>query len=165
MTPKHLEVGHTASRPASVQHSGNSDCILQDLWTTRKPPTALHLTDLQFPKASSHQNGVSQQTAGPVSACKSLGYTDQHKDWTVVENTQVQCCLIELCISADGRPHGLCADRILRQACPHIGQLVWSVTQTCTWDSMAWVHSHLCLQHHAVPSVWPKSHHPCSSLA
>ncbi|DBA95757.1 hypothetical protein WJX77_000574 [Trebouxia sp. C0004] len=62
---------------------------MEDLWTTRKPPTALHLTDLPLSTASSHQNGASQQTAGPVSACKSLGYTDQHNDWTLLENTQV----------------------------------------------------------------------------
>lgn len=79
-----------AASANAVKHSGNNDCMLQDLWTTRKPPTALHLTDLQLPKASSHQNGVSHQNAGPVSACKSLGYTDQHKDWTLLENTQVQ---------------------------------------------------------------------------
>ncbi len=101
VTGEHPEVGHTASRPATgndVKHSGNPDCMLQDLWTTRKPPTALHLTDLRLSKASSHQNGASHQTAGPVSACKSLGYTDQHKDWTVLENTQVQCRLYAFCI-------------------------------------------------------------------
>lgn len=94
------EMGCKESRPASwnaVQQSVKPcDAMLQDLWTTRKPPTALHLTDLQLPKASSHQNGVSHQSTGPVSACKSLGYTDQHKDWTLLENTQVQCRRNEL---------------------------------------------------------------------
>jgi len=83
--------------------------MLQDLWTTRKPPTALHLTDPQLSEATIHQDDVSH-AAGPVSACKSLGYTDQHKDWTLLENTQVQCCFSASTIVADGhdRVCGLC---------------------------------------------------------
>ena len=64
--------------------------FLQDLWTTRKPPTALHLADPLQSGASLPQNGVAHHSTGFVSACRSLGMTDQHKDWTLLENTQVQ---------------------------------------------------------------------------
>lgn len=62
---------------------------MEDLWTTRKPPTALHLADPLQSGASPPQNGVAHHSTGFVSACRSLGMTDPHKDWTLLENTQV----------------------------------------------------------------------------
>ena len=66
---------------------------MQDLWQARKPPTVLHLADPQLATVTSQLNGHNKPTgAGPVSACKATGLTDQHKDWTLNENAQV--CLL-----------------------------------------------------------------------
>ena len=68
---------------------------LQDLWQARKPPTALHLADPQLAAAAkqldSSNSNRQADGAGPVSACKVTGLTDQHKDWSLQENTQVSC--------------------------------------------------------------------------
>ena len=71
-----------------------SDCpagCMQDLWRTRKPPTALHLADPQLAAVAKQLDGSSSQADGavPVSACRTTGLTDQHKNWTLQENTQV----------------------------------------------------------------------------
>ena len=70
------------------------DCpagCIQDLWRTRKPPTALHLADPQLAAVAKQLDGSSSQADGavPVSACRTTGLTDQHKNWSLQENTQV----------------------------------------------------------------------------
>ena len=70
----------------------SSDCCyghLQDLWQTRKPPTALHLADPQLAAVANGSTSSQASGAGPVSACRATGLTDQHKDWSLQENTQV----------------------------------------------------------------------------
>lgn len=66
----------------------------QDLWKSRQKPKALHLSDPQLSGAfQHHKKGAERQQAdaGQVSACRSLGMKDQHKDWSLLENTQVGC--------------------------------------------------------------------------
>jgi len=114
---------------------------VQDLWATRKPPTALHLTDPQLAGVSNHQNGTSHQSSGPVSACKALGFTDQHKDWTLAENTQVwsKLCILEndtpkLCILENDIPK-LC---ILENDIPKLCILENDIPKLCVvrcWGS------------------------------
>ena len=64
---------------------------MQDLWQTRKPPTALHLADPHLAAVAQLLDGSISQAdgAGPVSACRTTGLTDQHKDWSLQENVQV----------------------------------------------------------------------------
>lgn len=78
---------------------------MEDLWTTRQPPRALHLTDPELTDIGQQQNGISHPIShstpqaaslGPVSACKALGLTDQHKDWSLLDNTKVFLKAIQL---------------------------------------------------------------------
>ena len=85
-------------RSMGESNASNSSNALQDLWTTRQPPRALHLTDPQLADIDQQQNGISHPTShttpqgsalAPVSACKALGLIDQHKDWSLLDNTKV----------------------------------------------------------------------------
>lgn len=71
---------------------------MEDLWQARKPPTALHLADPQLARLAKHLDSSSTQAGGtgPVSACKATGLTDQHKDWSLQENTQIFLKAIQL---------------------------------------------------------------------
>ena len=71
----------------------------QDLWKSRQKPKALHLSDPQLSGVFQHhtKGAEHQQAEGQVSACRSLGMKDQHKDWSLLENTQVGCVAVQGC--------------------------------------------------------------------
>ena len=65
---------------------------MQDLWKSRQKPTALHLDNPQLAGLYQHHHKASnpgQEPGGQVSACRSLGMRDQHKDWSLLDKTQV----------------------------------------------------------------------------
>ncbi|KAL3140467.1 hypothetical protein ABBQ38_004726 [Trebouxia sp. C0009 RCD-2024] len=73
---------------------------MEDLWQARKPPTALHLADPQLAAVAKQLDSSNSHRqadgAGPISACKATGLTDQHKDWSLQENTQIFLKAIQL---------------------------------------------------------------------
>ena len=69
-----------------------SDHCLQELWKTRSRPKALDV-DTIAPRHSKQANALAgghvPEAGVQPSACRSLGLSDQHKQWSLEENTKV----------------------------------------------------------------------------
>ena len=70
-----------------------NDYCLQELWKTRSRPKALDV-DAIAPRSSQQANGLAgshvPEAGVQPSACRSLGLSDQHKQWSLEENTKVE---------------------------------------------------------------------------
>ena len=69
-----------------------AECCLQELWKARSRPKALDV-DAIVPRSSHQANGLAgghvPEAGVQPSACRSLGLSDQHKQWSLEENTKV----------------------------------------------------------------------------
>ena len=66
----------------------------QELWKTRAKPEALQLDTILAPAGTAanghhHTTEINGSATADVTACQSLGLTNDHAVWTLLQNTQV----------------------------------------------------------------------------